>query len=232
MTYLKPACSGSNLTVKSLLAFPIFRGAREFTRCARRNPRPFRWPIRAGSKLSSKIATRSMFRSLADLQAAINRFVAEHNQQSKPCAAGRVVKGVKTQTETRPELGESPQAPTAGAPPKPDRTVLTSMGPGARSPSVSREQPNALRSFRDFRLRGRRARGVRLANGQPQFAFAVESRANSAAGQARSPARSSSEPRRRRRRHPSFGWKRRLLKPKEESRDCWLLRWARNDGTD
>ena len=125
-----------------------------------------------------------------------------------------------------------PQAPTAGAPPKPDRTVLTSMGPGARSPSVSREQPNALRSFRDFRLRGRRARGVRLASGQPQFAFAVESRANSAAGQARSPARSSSEPRRRRRRHPSFGWKRRLLKPKEESRDCWLLRWARNDGTD
>ena len=36
------------------------------------------------AKLTKRRLTRSVFRSVADLQAAINRFLAEHNQQPKP----------------------------------------------------------------------------------------------------------------------------------------------------
>ncbi len=36
------------------------------------------------AKLSKRRLKRGVFRSVADLQAAINRFLAEHNQQPKP----------------------------------------------------------------------------------------------------------------------------------------------------
>jgi transposase len=36
------------------------------------------------AKLTKRRLTRGVFRSVADLQAAINRFLAEHNQQPKP----------------------------------------------------------------------------------------------------------------------------------------------------
>ena len=77
----------------------------------------------------------------------------------------------------------------------------------AKGLSARRERSNALHSCRDLRLRGRYARGVRSANGQPQFAFGVESDPNSACSEAQTPALSSSQEQRRRR-HPSFGRKR------------------------
>jgi hypothetical protein len=62
-------------------------------------------------------------------------------------------------------------------------------------------------------LHGRYARGVRSANGQPKFAFGVESGPNGAGGEAQPPTLSSSQPssQPQRRRHPAFGRKRRLL---------------------
>jgi hypothetical protein len=80
------------------------------------------------------------------------------------------------------------------------------VGLRAKGLSARGSHHNALRSCRDLRLRGRYARGVRSANGQPQFGFGVESGPNSASSEAQSTALSSSQSQRGR--HPAFGRKR------------------------
>jgi hypothetical protein len=88
------------------------------------------------------------------------------------------------------------------------KTVLASLGLSAHGLSARRERPNALRSCDDPRLHRRYARGVRSADGQPQFTLGVESGPNSAGGEAQPPTLSSSQPQPQRRRHPAFGRKR------------------------
>ena len=100
------------------------------------------------AKLTRRRLKNGVFHSVVDLQAAINRFIKEHNQEPRP-SSGKQIPTTSSQPSTRASnVGINPLGPQAPPKPKPKRTAVFKAKNTADSPTGIIVETKRRRSFR------------------------------------------------------------------------------------